>query len=123
MTNIVEERQRNRRLFLQKIYELPDTTYTDMYNVGQKLGWDREKTESISYYLCEEGLLTIFNGGNIMLTHQGVKKVEETETSPDRMTLHITNNIIHGDNVGGDKVMSDKIDTQINNSTGLTNLI
>ena len=121
----LEEKQKNRWLFLQKVYEISkemsDTHIVDMYEVGQNFGWDREKTESISYYLNGEGLLTIFNGGNIMLTHQGVRAVEEAEKSPDKPILfpsHITN--IYGDNVAGDKVMRDKIGTQINNSTDLT---
>jgi hypothetical protein len=122
----LEEKQKNRWLFLQKVYEISegmsDTHIVNMYEVGQTLGWDRGKTESISYYLNEEGLLEIFNGGNIMLSHQGVKEVEEAEKSPDKPTLHFPSHItnIYGDNIGGDKVMRDKIGTQINNSTDLT---
>jgi Mn-dependent DtxR family transcriptional regulator len=123
----LEEKQKNRWLFLQKVYEISegmsDTHIVNMYEIGKNLGWDREKTGSISDYLHREGLLTPFNGGNITLTHQGVKEVEETEKSPDKPTfhfpLHITNHI-SGDNIGGDKVMRDKIGTQINNSTDLT---
>jgi hypothetical protein len=119
----LEEKQKNRWLFLQKVYEISegmsDTHIVNMYELGQDLGWDREKIGSIFDYLHGEGLLIPFNGGNIMLTHQGVKEVEK---SPDKPTLqfpsHITN--IYGDNIRGDKVMRDKIGTQINNSTDLT---
>jgi hypothetical protein len=119
----LEEKQKNRWLFLQKVCEIsegiPDKHVVDMYEIGENLGWDREKTESISYYLNGEGWLEIYNGGNIMLTHQGVKEVEK---SPDKQTLHFPSHItnIYGDNIRGDKVMRDKIGMQINNSTDLT---
>ncbi len=122
----LEEKQKNRWLFLQKVYDITegmsDTCIVNMYELGQDLGWDREKTKSISSYLNNEGLLKMYFNDNITITHQGVKEVEEAEKSPDKPTLHFPSHItnIYGDNVGGDKVMRDKIGTQINNSTDLT---
>ena len=127
MTNILEERQKSRWLLLREIYEiangLSETHIINMYEVGDRLGWEREKTEATFDYLQGESLLKIVTfGGGIMLTHQGVKEVEEAEKSPDQPTLHFPSYItnIYGDNVAGDKVMHDKIGTQINNSTDLT---
>jgi hypothetical protein len=92
MTNILEEKQKNRWLFLQKVYEITegmsDTCIVNMYEVGQNLGWDWEKTESISYYLNGEDLLTIYNGGNITLTHQGAKEAfKSSQNGNDRLAL------------------------------------
>jgi hypothetical protein len=127
MTTILEERQKNRWLMLQKVYEITggraDRYSVNIYAIGEQLGWDREKTEATYDYLRGEGLLKMMNfGGNMVLTHQGVREVEEAETNPEKPTLHfpayITN--IYGDNVAGDKVMGDKIGNQINNHTEFT---
>jgi hypothetical protein len=136
MTTILEERQKNRWLMLQKIYEIAEgvseTHLINMYEeVGEQLGWERKKTEATFDYLEGEGLLKIMtSGGGIMLTHQGVKEVEEAATNPEKPTLHFpayitnTTNIygdsVAGDKVMGDKVMGDKIGTQINNHTEFT---
>ncbi|WP_310485803.1 hypothetical protein [Chamaesiphon sp. VAR_48_metabat_403] len=124
MTTIIEERQKNRWLMLQKIYEITggrsERCSINMYVVGEKLGWDREKTEATYDYLRGEGLLKMMNfGGNMVLTHQGVREVEEAAANPEKPTLHFPANVmnIYGDHIGGDKVMGDKIGTQINNHT------
>jgi hypothetical protein len=125
MTTIIEERQKNRWLMLQKVYKISEgvseTYLINMYEeVGEQLGWKREKTEATFDYLEGEGLLKIMtSGGGIMLTHQGVKEVEEASKNPEKPTLHFPANVmyIYGDNIAGDKVMGDKIGTQINNHT------
>jgi hypothetical protein len=131
MTTILQERQKNRWLMLQKVYEIAEglceTHIINMYEVGSQLGWTREMTESAFDYLQGEGLLKIMSfGGGITLTHQGVKEVEEAAANPEKPTLHfpphIINNI-YGANIAGDKVMRDKIGTQINNSTELTQVV
>jgi hypothetical protein len=123
MTNILEEKQKNRWLMLRKVYEITEgisgTRFVNMYKVGEQLGWDRTKTESVLDYLEGEGLLkSKYIGGGIIITHQGVREVEEAEENPGKQTLHFSPHIInniYGDSIGGDKVMGDKIDTQINN--------
>jgi hypothetical protein len=128
MTTIIEERQKNRWLMLRKVYEKTggraEMFNVNMYEVGKELGWERDKTEATYDYLQGEGLLTVRNvGSNIVLTHKGVKEVEQAESNPEKPTLHfpphIVNNI-YGDNIGGDKVMGDKIGTQNNNHTNLS---
>jgi hypothetical protein len=126
MTTILEERQKNRWLMLQKVYDITkgraERYSVNMYTVGEQLGWDREKIEATYDYLRGEGLLKMMNfGGNMVLTHQGVREVEEAATNPEKPTLHFPANIIniYGDNIGGDKVMGDKIGTQNNNHTEL----
>jgi hypothetical protein len=127
MMNILEERQKNRWLLLQKMYEMSEGRsegYSiNMYAAGEQLGWNQKEIEATFQYLQGEGLVKSINiGGGIRLTHQGIREVEEAENNPDRPTLHFPSNIIniHGDHVAGDKVMGDKIGTQIDNSTDLT---
>jgi hypothetical protein len=123
MTTILEERQKNRWLMLRKVYEITEgisgNRFVNMYKIGEQLGWDRTKTESVLDYLEGEGLLkSKYLGGGIVITHQGVREVEEAEKNPTKQTLHFPPNIInniYGDNIGGDKVMGDKIGTQNNN--------
>jgi hypothetical protein len=93
MTTIIEERQKNRWLMLHKVHEMTDgrsEMYTvNKYEVGKELGWDRDKTEVTYDYLQREGLLTAKNAGsNIVITHQGVKEVEQAELNPEKPTLH-----------------------------------
>ena len=127
MTNILEDRQKDRWLLLREIYEITggrsDIHIVNMYEVGEQLGWKQEKTESAFDYLQGERLLKAMTlGGGITITHQGVREVEEAGKSPNKPTLHFPSHItnIYGDNVAGDKVMRDKIGTQINNPTDLT---
>jgi hypothetical protein len=128
MTTILEERQKDRWLLLRKVYETvegrSETHIINMYKAGDELEWENEKTEAAFDYLRGEGLLkTMTTGGGIVITHKGVKEVEQAESNPEKPTLHfpphIINNI-YGDNIGGDKVMGDKIGTQNNNHTELT---
>jgi hypothetical protein len=127
MTTVLEERQKNRWLLLRKVYERSqgrsETIIINMYNAGDELEWENEKTEAAFDYLRGEGLLKRMTAGDgIVITHKGVKEVEQAESDPEKPTLHfpphIINNI-YGDNIGGDKVMHDKIGTQNNNHTEL----
>ena len=90
MSNILEERQKNRWLLLSKIYEatkeIPENSSVNIYSVGDRLGWNQKETEAAFEYLQGEGLLKgITVGGGIKLTYQGIKEVEEY---PNKPTLH-----------------------------------
>jgi hypothetical protein len=90
MSNILEERQKNRWLLLYKIYEvtkeIPENSNVNIYSVGEQLGWNRKEIEAAFEYLQGEGLLKgITVGGGIKLTSQGIKEVEDY---PDKPTLH-----------------------------------
>ena len=90
MSNILEERQKNRWLLLSRIYEatkeIPENSSVNIYSVGDRLGWNQKETEAAFEYLQGEGLLKgITVGGGIKLTSQGIKEVEEY---PNKPTLH-----------------------------------
>lgn len=95
MTNILEERQKDRWLLLQKIYEttkeISESSNVNVYRVGERLGWEREKTEAAFEYLQGEGLIKgVTVGGGLKLTHQGIREVEEAKEYPDKPTLHFS---------------------------------
>jgi DNA-binding transcriptional regulator YhcF (GntR family) len=88
MTTILEEKQKNRWLMLQKVYDMTEgraeKPSVNKNAVGEQLGWDLETTKATYDYLREEGFLKAKNNSTIVLTHQGVRKVEETaQTSQD----------------------------------------
>jgi hypothetical protein len=92
MSNILEERQKNRWLLLRKVYEIAEgiseKDSINVYKVGEQLGWSTEETEAAFDYLQGEGLLQgLTVGGGIKLTYQGVKEVEDYQIKP---TLHFS---------------------------------
>jgi hypothetical protein len=81
MSNILEERQKNRWLLLRKIHEIAEggseKDSINVYRVGEQLGWNLAETEATFDYLHGEGLLQgVTVGGGIKITHQGIQEVE-----------------------------------------------
>lgn len=99
MTSLNEKIQ-NRWLMLHEYYALSNgrsnTHIISMWDVGRRLGWEREKTLAAYEYLEGEGLLVARTlGGGAAITHAGVKEVELTETEPHKPTLYFPPNIIY----------------------------
>ncbi|AIF83032.1 hypothetical protein NTE_00957 [Candidatus Nitrososphaera evergladensis SR1] len=91
---------------MHRVYELTcgnEHTSVNMWQVGQELGFGEghsELTHIIVQYLTGEGLITGTGiGGNIGITHFGIKEVEEALEHPEQPTEHFaplaTVNIIH----------------------------
>src|SRR5882724_8222831 len=84
----LEERKKNRQLMLGTIYDLTQgqaeyKSSIDLWDVGQRLGWDRETIEMTYDHLQGEGLLEATTlGGGITMTPQGVKEVARTRGIP-----------------------------------------
>jgi hypothetical protein len=101
MSNILEERQKNRQLLLWKIYEIAERISEkdsiNVYRVGEQLGWSIEETEAAFDYLQGEGLLQgVTVGGGIKLTYQGIKEVEDYQIKPTlRFSVPIANTAIN----------------------------
>jgi len=56
---------------------------------GEELGFDRDLTANIGYYLKGERLIEFQAlGGIIGISHWGVREVEESLSNPDRPTYH-----------------------------------
>jgi hypothetical protein len=87
MSNILEERRKNRWLLLRKVYEIAEgiseKDSINVYRVGEQLGWSTEETEAAFDYLQGEDLLQgVTVGGGIKLTYQGIKEVEDYQIKP-----------------------------------------
>ncbi len=88
----ITEKRRHRFEYMQLLYEVTKgATVADvnMWELGDRLGWDRPEADDTVHYLEAEGLLTfVLLGGGIAITHNGVREVEQALTSPDAPTEH-----------------------------------
>lgn len=88
----LDQKKKNRYLFLHKLYEESNGNtgaMFSMWEVGKELGFDSDETRLIVDYLIGEDLIEArAMGGGIVLTHFGVKEVEQALENPDRPTEH-----------------------------------
>ncbi len=88
----IDEIKKKRFRFLKKLYEKTEgdeQKWSNMWEIGEELGLEKDLAQRIYNYLQTEHLIesTVFGGG-IKLTHKGVREVEEAESSPKEATLH-----------------------------------
>ena len=102
MNLALEQKKKNRYLFLQKLYDDTNGNKNDMlsmWEVGKELGFNPDQITSVVDYLTGENLVELkAKGGLIGLTHAGVKEIEDLIGNPDKPTEHfpavnIVNNI------------------------------
>jgi hypothetical protein len=88
----VEEKRKQRFLFLHESYRLTDANEhatVDMRKVGAPYGFDEETVAKITQYLVGEGLVKFQAlGGLIGITHKGIVEVEEALTNKNKPTEH-----------------------------------
>lgn len=88
----ITEKGRHRFEYMQLLYEATNgatTADVNMWELGDRLGWDRPEIDDTVHYLEAEGLLTfVLLGGGIAITHYGVREVEQALTSPEAPTEH-----------------------------------
>lgn len=88
----LEQKKKNRFLFLNCLYETSNGDTRAMFNmweVGKELNFERDETSQIVEYLRGENLIeSVALGGGISLTHWGVKEVEEVLENPSKPTEH-----------------------------------
>lgn len=105
----IEDKKKERFLFLQKMYETTDGNsgyIVDMWEVGSELGFDREKIRNLVGYLRDEGLLESKTlGGGISITHAGIIEIEYSLTNPNSPTDHfLPINVIHIENMNNSAI-------------------
>ena len=113
----LEQKKKNRFLFLELLYKESNGDTGAMFNmweVGEELKIDSNETRQIVDYLTGECLIEPRAlGGGIVLTHWGVKEVEEAIENPDKPTEHfLPINII---NIG--TMTNSTLQQSTNNST------
>jgi hypothetical protein len=88
----LDEKKLMRLQFMQELYAATDgspSSSANAYDIGDKLGWTRLEADNIAEYLEGERLLKpeAF-GGQISITHAGVREVEQSSENPSRPTQH-----------------------------------
>jgi len=117
----LEEKKKNRFLFLQKLYDTTDgnsASMVDMWELGSELGFDRGKIHNIVDYLTNEGLIEPKAlGGVIAITHDGIIEIEDSQSDPDSPTRHfLPVNVIHIENMNNSAIQQGtSYSTQTNN--------
>ena len=99
-TLTIEEKRARRFAFMREIYQVTDGSrmeIVDMFEIGEKFGWDQAETSNVVDYLASEGLLEYMTmGGGIGITHAGAVEVEESVSHPEKPTHHFPPvNLIH----------------------------
>jgi len=106
----LDEKKRDRFLFLQHIYNIKDQPGLQLFNladIGESLGVDRIEALTIADYLANEGLISLFDDeANIVaLTHQGAVEVEAVLSKPTEPTEHfLPFNYIHVENMTNSQI-------------------
>jgi len=84
-------RQQTRLRFLHALYEAAEGSTSNgvrFKELGEQLGLTEEETSIVRRYLANEGLLSGATIVYIVITHQGVKEVEEALVAPAASTEH-----------------------------------
>jgi hypothetical protein len=90
--NSIEEKQKQRFKFLNKVYKLTGDSqfhFVNMFEIGEELGFDRETTVNVEQFLYEERLIeNLTAGGDFTISHRGVCEVEKALSNPDKPTTY-----------------------------------
>ncbi|OFX88222.1 MAG: hypothetical protein A2W99_10200 [Bacteroidetes bacterium GWF2_33_16] len=87
----INENRKLRFKYLKRVFELANDDKSILVNikdVGQELGLNNQEIDKIVEYLYSEGLVKRNGGGQVMITHSGIKEVEEALLNPDKPTEH-----------------------------------
>lgn len=113
MTNDIQEIQRKRFQFLQKLYEDTNGSEFESINLselGEKLGFSDSETDKTYDYLHAKGLIEDVDlGGSAGITHQGIVEVENALSKPDEPTSYFPPiNYIHVEQMIGSQIQQGK---------------
>ncbi|MBU0692191.1 hypothetical protein KKH18_10330 [bacterium] len=89
--NDLKQKKIDRFRFLKEVYDQCADESPHFFNhraVGEKLGFDWDYTKTIMDYLVGEMLVEWKSNMHSMLTHWGLKEIEEAIDSPDEETDH-----------------------------------
>lgn len=114
----LEKNKQNRFLFLKLLYDQSggDTgAMFNMWKVGQEIGFNSEETRRIVDYLTDEYLIEPRAlGGGIVLTHDGIKEVEQALENPSKPTQHfLPINVINIGTMNNSAVQQGTIDSNL----------
>jgi len=100
MANSIQETQRKRFQFLQRLYEVTEgneLASVNLWELGKELGFTHPEIDRIDDFLREEGLIKqIAYGGIVGITHEGIVEMESALSRPDEPTTYFQpTNYIH----------------------------
>lgn len=109
MANNIQETQRKRFQFLQKLFDVTEGSEyesVNLWELGDELGFSRPETDKIDDFLKGEGLIEhIAMGGTIGITHRGIVEVESALSKPDEPTTYFPPiNYIHVEHMVGSQI-------------------
>lgn len=87
----IEEMKNKRFLFLHRLYEMTEGDRFKgfgMYEIGQKLCFEKDLTDKIVRYLIDKKLIESTLDGVLRITHDGICEVEEALPKPDEPPVH-----------------------------------
>jgi hypothetical protein len=94
----LQVRQRQRYQFLHAVFDATEGNCMpslNMWDVGKALGFSHAETSDVQSYLYQEGLIENFAlGGEIRLTHRGLREVEASLETPTERTEHFSVDVI-----------------------------
>ena len=108
--NNLDQTKTQRFQFLHKLYEVTEgnrRSIVSMWELGSALGLDGAQTSTVVDYLAGEGLVEhVAIGGEISLTHHGLKEVERALSAPEEPTTYFPPvvNILHVQSMVGSQI-------------------
>lgn len=122
----LEQIKADRFRVLNHLYELTkgnEAQVEDMWEIGEKLGLQRDETKRIAQYLKGEGLIeTVTMGGGISITHYGIVQVEDALSHPETATEYFPPiiNIIQIQNMNNSQIQQGTQDSTLITSMQLS---
>jgi hypothetical protein len=103
----IEENQKQRFLFLNKLYSMVNgkqNSPVNMYEIGKSINFDVDSIINIVAYLEGEGLVNNMGYGGtitglVAITHKGIREVDQAHRNPNSPTTKFPAQIVY---VGGD---------------------
>jgi hypothetical protein len=87
----IKKIREERFLFMKRLYELVgayEGGVADWRQIGSELSLRGDDIHRTLIYLREEGLITLWTGGCVLITHDGIRVVEDALSKPDEPTRY-----------------------------------
>jgi hypothetical protein len=105
--NKIEERRAQRLQFLNQVFDRSEgdpMEWVNLWNIGEELGWDKTTIERTAQYLVGEGLIEFHAlGGELGITHEGVRQIENARSKPQQETQYFPP-FIHISGISGSNI-------------------
>ncbi len=116
MNNKFQEMKKKRFQFLNKLFEITggsEYEIVNMFELGSEMDFSKEDINLVGDYLAGEGLIKYETlGGGIIITHYGIKQIEEAYSHPVTETRYFPPvNIMYVNKMSGSQIQQGTIDS------------